>query len=256
MSHRQFAGKVALVTGGSRGIGRAIALRLARDGADVVVNFRKREEEAHATVAAIEALGVRAWPVQANMAEPSEIERLFAILADRVGRLDFLVCNAAAGMQDTMLDATVKAWELAMNVNARAYLLCAQAGFPLLAAQGGGRILAITARIATERAFPYYGTVAASKAAINTITAYLAVELAPHGISVNAISPGLVDTEALAYFRRGKDLLMRARALTPTCRATSVDDVADVAAFLCSDAARQVNGQVLEVDGGYTRLFL
>jgi enoyl-[acyl-carrier protein] reductase III len=256
MSHRPFAGRVALVTGSSRGIGRAIALRLARDGADVVVNFRKREEEAHATATAIEELGVRALAVQANMADPADIERLFATLEERFGRLDFLVCNAAAGMQGTMLEATVKAWDLAMNVNARSYLLCAQAGFPLLAANGGGRIVAVTARIATERAFPYYGTVAASKAAINTITAYLAVELAPHGVSVNAISPGLVDTEALAYFRRGSELLERARALTPTCRATSADDIADVAAFLCSDAARQVNGQVLEVDGGYTRLFL
>jgi enoyl-[acyl-carrier protein] reductase III len=256
MSHRPFAGKVALVTGSSRGIGREIALRLARDGADVVVNFRKRDEEARATACAIEALGVRGLPVQANMADPSEIERLFATVRDEFGALDFLVCNAASGMQSTMLEATVKAWDLAMNVNARSYLLCAQAAFPLLSARGGGRIIAVTARIATERAFPYYGTVAASKAAINTLTAYLAVELAPYGISVNAISPGLVDTDALAYFRRGSEFFERARTLTPTCRATTREDIADVAAFLCSDGARQVNGQVLEVDGGYTRLFL
>ena len=256
MSERPFAGKVALVTGSSRGIGRAIAVRLAREGADVVVNYRKREGEARETVAAIEGLGVRAVCVQANMAEPAEIEALFATLRDSFAALDFLVCNAAAGVQSTMLDATVKAWDLAMNVNARSYLLCSQAAFPLLMARGGGRIVAVTARIATERAFPYYGTVAASKAAINTITAYLAVELGPYGISVNAISPGLVDTEALSYFRRGPELFERARAITPTCRTTSVADVADMAAFLCSDSARQVNGQVLEIDGGYTRLFL
>jgi enoyl-[acyl-carrier protein] reductase III len=256
MSQRPFAGKVALVTGSSRGIGRAIALRLAQGGADVVVNYRKRDEEARATAAAIEDLGSRAVLVQANMAEPADIDRLFATVRDELGVLDFLVCNAAAGMQGTMLEATVKAWDLAMNVNARSYLLCAQAAFPLLTARGAGRVIAVTARIATERAFPYYGTVAASKAAINTITAYLAVELAPHGISVNAISPGLVDTEALAYFRRGSDFLERARTLTPTCRTTTALDVAEMAAFLCSDAARQVNGQVLEVDGGYARLFL
>jgi enoyl-[acyl-carrier protein] reductase III len=256
MSHRTFTGRVALVTGSSRGIGREIALRLAREGADVVVNFRKRDEAARETVAAIEREGSRAVLVQANMADPADIERLFATIRSEFGALDFLVCNAASGMQSTMLDATVKAWDLAMNVNARSYLLCAQAAFPLLSARGGGRIIAVTARIATERAFPFYGTVAASKAAINTITAYLAVELAPYGISVNAISPGLVNTEALAYFRRGSEFLERARTLTPTCRTTTAADVADVAAFLCSDAARQVNGQVLEVDGGYTRLFL
>lgn len=255
-SPRPFAGKVALVTGSSRGIGREIALRLARDGADVVINFRRRDEEARAALAAVEELGARGLLVQANMAEPAEIDRLFATIRDELGALDFLVCNAAAGMQGTMLEATVKAWDLAMNVNARSYLLCAQAAFPLLSARGGGRIIAVTARIATERAFPYYGTVAASKAAINTITAYLAVELAPYGVSVNAISPGLVDTDALAYFRRGSEFLERARTLTPTCRSTTPSDVADLAAFLCSDAARQINGQVLEVDGGYTRLFL
>lgn len=256
MSHRPFAGRVALVTGSSRGIGRAIALRLAQGGADVVVNYRKRDDEARTTAAAIEGHGVRALPVQANMADPADIARLFATLEREFGALDFLVCNAAAGMQGTMLEATVKSWDLAMNVNARSYLLCAQAAFPLLTTRGGGRVIAVTARIATERAFPYYGTVAASKAAINTITAYLAVELAPHGISVNAISPGLVDTEALAYFRRGSDFLERARTLTPTCRTTTAEDIADMAAFLCSDQARQVNGQVLEVDGGYTKLFL
>ena len=256
MPDRPFAGKVALVTGGSRGIGRAIVLRLARDGADVVVNYRKRDDVARATAAAVEELGSRALLVAANLAEPADIERLFATLREKLGALDFLICNAAAGLQSTMLEAPVKAWELAMNVNARSYLLCAQAAFPLLKDRGGGRIIAVTARIATERAFPFYGTVAASKAAINTMTAYLAVEFAPHGISVNAISPGLVDTEALAYFRRGSELLEKARTLTPSGRETTVDDIAEVAAFLCSDRASQVNGQILEVDGGYTRLFL
>jgi enoyl-[acyl-carrier protein] reductase III len=256
MSLRPFAGKVALVTGSSRGIGRAIATRLARDGADIIVNYREREAEARATANAVESTGARATLVRANMADPAEIEMLFATVRERDGALDFLVCNAAAGLQGTMLEATVKSWDLAMNVNARSYLLCAQAAFPLLKARGGGRILAITARIATERAFPFYGTVAASKAAINTLTAYLAVEFGPHGISVNAISPGLVDTEALHYFRRGSELLEKARQFTPSGTPTTVEDVADVAAFLCSDGGRQVNGQVIEVDGGYTRVFL
>ena len=256
MPERPFEGKVALITGSSRGIGRAIAVRLARGGADVIVNYRTREEEARVTAAAVEEAGSRATVVQANMADPADIEVLFAAVRDGPGALDFLVCNAAAGHQGTMLEATVKSWDLAMNVNARSYLLCAQAAFPILKARGGGRIIAITAKIATDRAFPFYGTVAASKAAINTLTAYLAVEFAPHGISVNAISPGLVDTEALAYFRLGSSLFEKARQLTPSGRPTSVQDIAELAAFLCSDRASQINGQVLEVDGGYTKLSL
>jgi enoyl-[acyl-carrier protein] reductase III len=254
-SDRPFAGKIALVTGSSRGIGRAIAVRLARAGADIVVNYRMREEEARATATAVEQAGARATVVRANMADPAEIEALFATIRTGPG-LDFLICNAAAGHQGTMLEATVKAWDLAMNVNARSYLLCAQAAFPLMKARGGGRIVAITAKIATDRAFPYYGTVGASKAAINTLTAYLAVELAPHGVSVNAISPGLVDTEALAYFREGTALMEKAKKLTPSGRPTSAADIAELVAFLCSEGAGQINGQIIQIDGGYTRLFL
>ena len=256
LSDRPFAEKVALVTGSSRGIGRAIAVRLAQAGADVIVNYRVREEEARATAAAVERAGAKAFLVQANMADPADIDRLFAAVREGPGALDFLVCNAAAGHQGTMLEASLKSWDLAMNVNARSYLLCAQAAFPLLKERGHGRIIAVTAKIATERAFPFYGTVAASKAAINTLTAYLAVEFGPHGISVNAISPGLVDTEALAYFREGPALMERARTSTPSGRPTGVTDVAELAAFLCSEAAGQINGQVLEIDGGYTKVFL
>ena len=252
----RFAGKFALVTGSSRGIGRAIALRLASEGADVVVNYRKRADAAADTVERIRALGRRAAAVEANMAVPEEITTLFETVVREFGGLDFLVCNAAAGMQGTMLETTLKAWELAMNVNARSYLLCAQAAFPLMRTRGGGRILATTARIATERAFPHYGSVAASKAAINTLTAYLAVEFSPYNILVNAVSPGVVDTEALAYFRKGAEILRRAQEITPTGRATTPEDVARVVAFLCSDEARQITGQIIEIDGGYTKLFL
>ena len=256
MSRSRFDGKVALVTGSSRGIGRAIALRLARDGADVVVNYRQRGEDARLVAEEIQRLGTHAVAIEANMADPAAISALFARIESEFGGLDILVCNAAAGHQGTMGEATVKAWELAMNVNARSYLLCAQAAFPMMERRGGGRILVTTARIATERAFPHYGTVAASKAAVNTLTTYLAVEFGRAGITVNAISPGLVDTDALAYFRKGPELLDRARSLTPSGRVTTVEDIASMAAYLCSEEAGQVNGQIIEVDGGYTRLFL
>lgn len=250
----RFAGRVALVTGSSRGIGRAIALRLARDGADVVVNYRQRAVEAEQVVAEIRSLGRRSIAVGANMALPEDITRLFAATRE-LGGLDFLVCNAAAGVQSTLADATVKAWDLAMNVNARAYLLCAQAAFPMMKARGGGRIVSLTALTAVEKAFPFYGTVAASKAAIGALTTYLAVEFGPHGISVNSISPGMVDTEALHYFRQGGALIEGARRRTPTGGPATADDVAHLCGFLCSDEARQINGQSIKIDGGYDCLF-
>lgn len=250
------AGKIALVTGSSRGIGRAIALRLARDGCDVVVGYRERAEDARTVVAQIEGIGRRAVLAQANLAVPEDIARMFATTRAEFGALDFLICNAGTGLQATALEATAKAWDLAMNVNARSLLLCAQAAFPLMKMRGGGRIVSSTALIATERAFPGYATIAASKGAINALTTYLAVEFGPHNINVNAVSPNVVATDALAYYRVGPDLLSRSKRMTPTGRATTVDDVASLVAFLCGADAAQINGQIIEVDGGYTRLFL
>ncbi len=252
----RFVNKTALITGSSRGIGQAVAVQLAREGADVLVNYRQNAEGAAETVARIEALGRRALAVQANMGNPDDIRRMFDALVQEFGGLDFLICNAAAGLQGTLLEATLKAWELAMNVNARSYLLCAQHAFPLMKARGGGRVIALTARNATERAFPHYGSVAASKGAINTLTTYLAVEFGPHNIIVNAVSPGMVDTEALAYFRVGGEMLRRGQETTPSGRVTTVEDVAHLVAFLCSDEAHQINGQIIDIDGGYGKLFL
>lgn len=244
------------MTGGSRGIGRAIALRLAADGAKVAVNYRQRVADAAETVSAIRAAGGEAIAARANLAALDEITAMFDTVDREFGGLDILVCNAATGVQSNLAEVGSRAWDVTMNVNARGYLFCAQAALPRMKSRGGGRIIASTARIATERALPAYGIVAASKAAINTLTAYLAVEFGPSNIRVNAVSPGVVDTEALNYYAAGPALLARARELTPTGRATSPEDVAGVVAFLCTDAAAQINGQILEIDGGYRRLFL
>jgi len=251
----RFAGKVALVTGSARGIGRAIALRLADEGADIVVNYRKHAEEAEKAAALIESMGCHALPLRADVGQPEEIERMFEEIGHNFDGLDFLICNAAAGIQNPLQETTLKAWDLAMNVNARSYLLCAQAAFPMLKARGGGRIVALTTRALTEQAGRLYGSVAASKAAINALTVYLAVEFGPHNIIVNAVSPGMVDTDALAYFQIGPEMLERAKELTPSGRVTTEEDVAHLVAFLCSDEAHQINGQIVEIDGGYRRLF-
>lgn len=256
LTDKRFSNKIALVTGSTRGIGRATALKLAEQGADVVVNYRKNDAQAAALVAEIRGLGRLAFAVRANLAVATEIERLFQLVRHEFGGLDYLICNAAAGMQGTLLDSSPKTWDLAMNVNARAFLLCAQAAIPMMKDRGGGRIIALTAQIAVDRAFPYYGTVAASKAAIGALTTYMAVEFGPLNIAVNAVSPGLVDTDALHHFREGGTLLEHAKLCTPTRRVTTPEDTADLIAFLCSNESQQINGQVLCIDGGYSRLFV
>jgi enoyl-[acyl-carrier protein] reductase III len=247
-------GKIALVTGASRGIGRAIALDLAREGADVVVNYRARAEAACAVVAEIEAMGRRAVAVQANMGDPADIERLFQTTVEAFGGLDVLVCNAATGFIGSVVEQTVKAWDTTMNVNVRSVLLCAQAAFPIMRERGGGQIVVLTSP-GGQRAVPEYTAIGVSKAAVNTLTMYLAVEFAPHGIRVNAVSPGLCDTDALRYYPFLVETLKTAEEITPAGRKVTPDDVAQVVTFLCSDKAAMLCGEIITVDGGLFRLF-
>lgn len=247
-------GKIALVTGASRGIGRAIALELAREGADVIVNYRARADAAGAVVDEIAALGRRAAAVQANMADPADIERLFRTAVETFGGVDILVCNAATGYIGSIMEQTIKAWDTTMNVNVRSVLLCAQAAFPIMRERGGGSIVILTSP-GGERAVPQYTAIGVSKAAVNTLTMYLAVEFAPHGIRVNAISPGLCDTDALRYYPFLVETLKTAEEITPAGRKVTPEDVAQVVTFLCGDKAAMLCGEIITVDGGLFRLF-
>lgn len=247
-------GKIALITGGSRGIGRAIALELAREGADVVVNYRSRAQEANAVVNEIVGMGRRAIAVQANMAEPAAIERLFHETVMAFGGLDILTCNAATGYIGDIMQQTAKTWDLTMNVNVRAVFLCAQAAFPIMSERGGGRIVVLTSP-GSNRAVPQYAAVGVSKAAVNALVIYLAVEFAPYGITVNAVSPGYCDTDALRYYPFLVDTMGTVEEITPTRRLVTPEDVAHVVAFLSSEKAAMLCGEVITVDGGLFRLF-
>jgi enoyl-[acyl-carrier protein] reductase III len=246
-------GKIALITGSSRGIGRAIALELARQGADVVVNYRNRAQDAEAVVNEVAGIGRRAIAVQANMADPADIERLFQMVVEAFGGLDILVCNAATGYIGDIMQQTVKTWDLTMNVNVRAVFLCAQAAFPIMSKRGGGRIVVLTSP-GSRRAIPQYAAVGVSKAAVNALVIYLAVEFAPYGITVNAVSPGPCDTEALRYYSSLMDTIEATEAITPAGRLVTPEDVAHVVAFLSSDKATMICGEVITVDGGLFRL--
>lgn len=245
--------KVALVTGSGRGIGRAIALRLAAEGADVVVNFFRNRAPAEETAAQITALGRRAAVVKADVGVPEGIETLFAEAERAFGGVDVLINNAASGYNRPVLEQKIKGWDWTMNINARAALFCAQRAAPGMAARGGGRIVNVSSP-GSFRVLPDYVVVGASKAALEAITRYLAVELAAQGIVVNAVSPGIVATDALKHFAvlRDEGLLDRTAAATPAGRLVTPEDVAGLVAFLCSPAAAMIRGQTILIDGGAT----
>jgi enoyl-[acyl-carrier protein] reductase III len=243
--------RVALVTGGGRGIGRAIVLRLAAEGADVVVNYLRQREPAEETAREVERLGRRAALVKANVGEPEEIERLAAEAVAAFGGLDILVNNAASGYIRPVLEQRVKGWDWTMNINARAALFLGQAVAGQMQGRGGGRIVNISS-LGSQRVLPEYVVIGASKAALEAVTRYMAVEFAPLGIAVNAVSGGVVDTDALRHFPRGQLMLETGADRSPVGRNVMAADMAGVVAFLCSADAGMIIGQVIVVDGGYS----
>ncbi|MBM4424759.1 MAG: enoyl-[acyl-carrier-protein] reductase FabL [Chloroflexi bacterium] len=248
-----FDNKIVLVTGSGRGIGKAIALRFAREGADVIVNFFRNRAPAEETAQSIRAMGRRALVVKADIGEEEGIETLFSETESEFGGLDILINNAASGYNRPVMLQKIKGWDWTMNINARAALFCAQRAAPLMQQRGGGHIVSISSP-GSSRVMPEYVVVGASKAALEALTRYLAVELAKYNIAVNAISPGLVETEALKHFSvaRNRDVIAESRAVIPAGRLVTPDDVAQVAAFLCSPAASMIRGQTIVVDGGHT----
>ncbi|MBX6377326.1 MAG: enoyl-[acyl-carrier-protein] reductase FabL [Clostridia bacterium] len=242
-------GKVALVTGGSRGIGRAIVLQFAQLGADVVINYVRHRRAAEETAQAAAAHGVRTLVVKAHVGDPAKVEAMFRSVAETFGGLDVLVHNAASGVNRRALELDADGFDWAMNVNARALLLCAQHAVPLMERRGGGVIVAISS-IGSQRVLPYYTGVGASKAAIEALVRYLAVELAPRNVVVNAVSPGAVQTEALEHFPDIETTVERLRARTPAGRLVTPPEIASLVAYLCSPAASMIRGQVITIDGG------
>ncbi len=249
-----FEHKIVLVTGSGRGIGRAIALHFARNGADVMINFFRNRASAEATVQEIQSMGRRCIAVRANIGEIAGIEALFAEVKQAFGGLDILICNAASGYNRSALEQKPKGWDWTMNINARSLLFAAQHAAALMEKRGGGAIVSISSPGAW-RVLPDYIVVGASKAALEALTRYLAVELSPKNIVVNAVSPGLVLTDALRHFdavRQDERLIERATALCPAGRLVTPEDVANVVAFLCTPASSMIRGQTILVDGGYT----
>jgi len=248
-----FKGKVALVTGSGRGIGKAIALRLAQKGSDIVVNFARNKAQAEETRAQIIAMGRRAISVHADVSKIDSIDFLFQQIEKEFGGLDFFINNAASGANKPGMQQQPGSWDYTMNTNARAFLFAAQCAAPLMDKRKGGIMLAITSP-GSQRVLPDYIAVGASKAALESLVRYLAVELAPRNIAVNAISPGMVLTDALRYFQAMSDgeMPQKTIAATPAGRLVTPEDIANLAVFLCSPEANMIRGQVIVIDGGIT----
>ena len=242
------AGKYALVTGGSRGIGRAISKRLARAGARVCFNYlrnRTAAAEAHKEIA---AFGPEPLEVKANVADPEHLDRLFDTIRNEFGRLDILISNAALGVLKPVVKLREKDWRWTMDINARALIPLAGHAIDLMGEQGGS-IIAVSSLGATH-AIPFYGAVGASKAALEALVRHLAIENAARGIRVNVVSGGAVDTDALKFFPNRDEILEDSLKRTPAGRLVTPEDMADAVLFLCSDLAKMIHGQTLIVDGG------
>lgn len=240
-----------LVTGAGRGIGRAVALRFAEEGARVFINFFVNREAAEKTARDVELRGGASHLVQADVKDPSEIRRMVADVARVTERLDVIVNNAASGVLRDAMDLSAKQWDWVLNTNARPLLLCVQAARHLM--RPGARVISLTS-LGSNRVIPGYAAIGVSKAALEALTRYLAVELAPHGIAVNAVAAGAVETDVWQAITDGRAALDHVRARTPTGALVSAEGVADVVVFLASPAAQAIQGQVLVVDGGYAIL--
>ncbi|MDQ3859319.1 MAG: SDR family oxidoreductase [Actinomycetota bacterium] len=243
-----FEGKSVLVTGGSRGIGRGIALRFAELGAArVAISYLRNDRAAEETAAELRARGAEAATLRGNVGDPEKARRIVG----EAGRLDVLVSNAATGVIRSLEELTERHWDWTLNANARALLTLARHAAPEMPA--GSSIVAITS-LGSTRVLPRYALVGTSKAALEALVRYLAVELAPLGIRVNAVSAGLVETGALDFFPDRDEMIAEFRRRTPAGRLVDPGHVADAVCFLCSPEAEMIRGQAVVVDGGHSLL--
>ena len=245
----ELKGRVAVVTGGSRGIGRAVVQWLARAGAHVIVNYVN--DEGAATTAAEEAKreGVDALAVRADVSELRQAEHLIKATLDHFGRLDILICNAGIWRGKPVEEIEEELWDKTIQINLKGTWTVCRAAIPHLKKQRSGRIV-IVSSTAGQRGEANVSNYAASKGGQISFTKSLSSELASHGITVNCVAPGWVDTEMNAEVFQDKNRLKSIIETTPIGRVATADDIALPIIFLCTEAARHITGEVLNVNGG------
>lgn len=247
--------QVALVTGGSRGIGRATALRLAEAGADVIVNYVTSGSAAKEVADAICLMGRRAATVKADVSEPEDIASMLEFVGNAFGKLDILVSNAASGGFRSLLTATPRHFEATMKTNVQALMLLTQAAMPLMqrgddVAGQRRKIIALSSH-GSHRALPAYGLIGASKAALESLVRHLALELGNQGINVNVVLAGLVASDSTRNFPESQKIFEAiAQRRLVSGRELLAEDVANAVLYLASSLSDLVQGQVLTIDGG------
>jgi NAD(P)-dependent dehydrogenase (short-subunit alcohol dehydrogenase family) len=247
------SGRRALVTGSSRGIGRAIALKLGEAGADVAVNFVTREGDAAQVVDALTAMGRRSYAMRANVARLEELGGLFDRVEREWGGLDIYVNNAIdVAAFGPVMRLRPDSWRHTIDSHVTTFLVGSQRAAKLMAGRSG--VIIALSSLGSRSYVPGYAPIGVGKAAIEALTRYLAMELGPAGIRVNTVSAGPIDTDALRQFSTFEQMRDASVRLSPARRMGEPDDVADVVAFLCSDRARWIYGQTLIVDGGFSLL--
>ncbi len=240
-------GKTAIITGASRGLGRAIALAFAREGADVLVNYAAREERAKQVVVAITALGRRALLHQADVSDATQVRRMVQAAVAAFGRVDILVNNAGITMPKGLSETSEAEWDRVLAVNLKGVFLCCQVVAEGMIAQGGGRIINISSTAGQSGILsgPAY---CAAKAGVLGLTRCLARSLAPHNILVNAIAPAMIDTEILYW--RTPEQWTETLATIPLRKLGDPNDLAEAAVFLASGGGNFITGATLDVNGG------
>jgi 3-oxoacyl-[acyl-carrier protein] reductase len=246
---REKLNKVAIVTGGGRGIGRAIALALARQKINLVLSYVTQREPCERTVAEAHKLGIEATIVQTDVTQRESVRQLVALAVEKMGRVDVLVNNAGILQQKPFATITDEDWDVMLSTNLKSVFLCSQEVLPVMAQQGGGSIINISSsggQLGGMLAVHY----AASKAGVISLTKSLARVGAPNGIRANCVTPGLIETEMSVKEINSEVGRQKISQQIPLCRAGSVDEVAGAVAFLASDAATYITGQSINVNGG------
>ena len=242
-----FKDKTVLITGGSRGIGKSLCLAFAKNGSNIIFTYLRSKTESEKLTKKIKDKGVKVEAIKINLKSTKEIEKLYNFLVSKKMKVNFLINNAASGVMKNSLDTTEKHWDWTLDINAKAPWILSKKIAKIM--PKNSRIINITSP-GSSKVLKNYFSIGVSKAALESLTRYMAVDLAPKGINVNSISPSLIETDALKYFPNQEDIKSILERKNPKGKKLTPDDIAEVAVLLCQEKSNMIVGQNITIDGG------